>query len=274
MDDKIPSFPVIHVTVRLDGSAHVNVTGQHVDYPPADPDVTRAEVTTFAVDFAARLGRAVRMTTVDPDGEWKLGVYPDGAVIDLAPAPAKGRATKAGSPRPRPAAVAVSEPPALPKDSTTVVIERTTERAVIPRVPRQARPPAGTPVATLKFSTGDSAIIGPPAVIGRNPSARVVDAAGAQLVTVTDPSRTVSRVHADVSWAASSPSATAAPATARRSRASQDPGSNSHPASPTSCTTATCCTSGPKSHARLPSPTCRTERHDDPPPQPHGNRSG
>ena len=55
-------------------------------------------------------------------------------------------------------------------------------------------------MATLKFSTGDSAIIGPPAVIGRNPSARVADAAGAQLAVINDPSRTVSRVHADVSW--------------------------------------------------------------------------
>ena len=124
------------------------------------------------------------MTTVDPDGEWKLGVFPDGEVVDLAPAPAKGRAAvKVSTPRPKPGGVLVGEPPALPpappKDLPTVVLERTTERTVIaPRVPRQTRQ-AGTGVATLKFSTGETAIIGPPAIIGRNPRAHAADTAPA-----------------------------------------------------------------------------------------------
>ena len=55
-------------------------------------------------------------------------------------------------------------------------------------------------MATLKFSTGETAIIGPPAIIGRNPSAKAADIAGAQLIVVSDRSRTVSRMHADVAW--------------------------------------------------------------------------
>jgi len=200
-DPKIPSYPVVHVTVQPDGSAHVNAAGDHQHYPAGDLDATREQVLAYAIAVATRLGRGVRMTTVDPDGEWKLGVYPDGEVVDLAPAPAKGRAaTKPSTPRPRGAAVLVSEPAAPPKESPTVVLERTTERTVIaPRVPRQTRPP-GTPVATLKFSTGETAIIGPPAIIGRNPSAHAADVAGTQLVVVSDRSRTVSRMHADVAW--------------------------------------------------------------------------
>ena len=204
-DPKIPSYPVVHVTVQPDGSAHVNAAGDHKDYPAGDVDATRDQVLAYAIAVATRLGRGVRMTTTDPDGEWKLGVYPDGEVVDLAPAPAKGRAaTKTSASRPRAAAVLMSEPPALPpaspKESPTVVLERSTERTVIaPRVPRQARPP-GTPVATLKFSTGETAIVGPPAIIGRNPSAQAADAAGAQLIVVSDRSRTVSRMHADVAW--------------------------------------------------------------------------
>jgi hypothetical protein len=178
-DPKIPNYPVVHVTVQPDGSAHVNAAGDHQNYPAGDVDETRERVLAYAIAVATRLGRGVRMTTVDPDGEWKLGVYPDGEVVDLAPAPPKGRTTAQVS---------------------TVVLERTTERTVIaPRVPRQPRQP-GTPVATLRFSTGETAIIGPPAIIGRNPSAHAADAAGAQLIVVSDRSRTVSRMHADVAW--------------------------------------------------------------------------
>ena len=200
-EPKIPNYPVVHVTVQPDGSAHVNAAGDHQDYPAGDVDATRESVLAYAIAVATRLGRGVRMTTIDPDGEWKLGVYPHGEVVDLAPTPAKGRtAAKASTPRPKAAAVLVGEPPAPPKEMPTLVLERTTERTVIaPRVPRQPRQP-GTPVATLKFSTGETAIVGPPAIIGRNPSAQAADAAGAQLIVVSDRSSTVSRMHADVAW--------------------------------------------------------------------------
>jgi len=200
-DPKIPSYPVVHVTVHPDGSAHVNVAGDHRDYPAGDLEQTRAQVTAYAVAVATRLGRGVRMITTDPHGEWKLGVYPDGEVVDLAPAPARGRpAARAGSVPRRPGTTAEAEP-ALVRESTTVVIERTNEpTAVRPRATREVPPPAVTPVATLRFSTGDTAIIGPPAVIGRNPTSVVSDPGGSQLVVVSDHSRTVSRAHADVAW--------------------------------------------------------------------------
>lgn len=207
-DPKIPKYPVVHVTVQPDGSAHVNAAGGHQHYPAGDVETTRAKVKVYAIGVASRLGRGVRMTTIDPDGEWTLGVYPDGEVVDLGPAPTKGRgATKASAPRTQPMGALVGGPlawppmpPAPPKDLPTVVLERTTDRTVIaPRVLRTLSQP-GTPVATLKFSTGETAIVGPPAIIGRNPSAKAVDAAGAQLTVIADHSRTVSRMHADVAW--------------------------------------------------------------------------
>lgn len=207
-DEKIPSYPVVHVTIQPDGSAHVNVAGKHVDYPATGVEVTRAQVIAYATDVAARLGRGVRMTTVDPDGEWKLGVYPDGEVVDLAPATAKGRgAAKKTVQKPRPT-VQVIEPPAAPApaaslaETHTVVIDRvpdaTTPRAAVPRPVRPKTP--GTPVATLTFSTGDTAVIGPHAIIGRQPASSATDPAGAQLVVINDKERTVSRVHCEVGW--------------------------------------------------------------------------
>jgi hypothetical protein len=203
-EPKIPHYPVVHVTVHPDGSAHINVAGNHQNYPAGELDHTRAQVTAYAIAVATRLGRGVRMTTTDPDGEWKLGVYPDGEVVDFAPVPAKGRgATKANARRPRSAAavgVAPALPLSTPNRSPTVVLERA--NVPDPRaqdVVGQARQP-GSPVATLKFSTGDTAIIGPPAIIGRNPGSVVSDDGGSQLVIVNDHSRTVARAHADVAW--------------------------------------------------------------------------
>ena len=67
-DPKIPNYPVVHVTVQPDGSAHVNAAGDHQNYPPGSVDATREQVLAYAIAVATRLGRGVRMTTVDPDG--------------------------------------------------------------------------------------------------------------------------------------------------------------------------------------------------------------
>jgi hypothetical protein len=203
----IPNYPVVTVTVRPDGSAHLNAAGQHVDYPAGEIEVTRAEVITYAVTVAARLGRGVRMTTTDPDGEWKLGVYPDGKVVDLGPAPARARRARKPGPTSGPSTVttvttvttvAALTTLSLPTSPTVVLehaIDVTGPRSLVPL--RVA--PAGVPRATLTFSTGDVAIVGEPAIIGRDPQP-FADPHAVQLVTVHDSTRNVSRVHAEVRW--------------------------------------------------------------------------
>lgn len=200
-DPRIPSYPVVHVTVHRDGSAHVNVAGDHRNYPAGDLQETRAQVTAYAIAVAARLGRGVRMTTTDPDGEWKLGVYPDGEVVDLAPAPVKGRpAPKTGIGQRRPGLLTATKPEQA-TGSTTALFGQLAEPArALPRDASAHPPVAGTRVALLKFSTGDTAMIGPPAIVGRNPGSVVPDPGGSQLVVVSDHSRTVSRAHADIGW--------------------------------------------------------------------------
>lgn len=81
----IPAYPVLVVDVHQDGSAHANVAGRHVDYPPAPAADTRAAVTQYAAELATTLGRPIRMTTTDPQGTWQLAVHSDGTVTDLAP---------------------------------------------------------------------------------------------------------------------------------------------------------------------------------------------
>ena len=200
-DPNIPSYPVVHVSVNPDASAHVNAAGDHQNFPGGDLENTRAQVKAYAIAVATRLGRGVRMTTTDPDGEWKLGVYPDGEVVDLTPAPAKGRTrARTGSAQRRPGPVSAAET-ASAIQSATVLIEHIIEPTLARRHPTgKSVAPEGTLVATLEFSTGDSAIIGHRAIIGRNPWSVAADPGGSQLVVVSDHSRTVSRVHADVGW--------------------------------------------------------------------------
>ncbi len=192
---QIPNYPVVTVTVQLDGSAHLNAAGQHVDYPAGEIEVTRAEVITYAVTVAARLGRGVRMTTTDSDGEWKLGVYPDGKVVDLEPVPVRARRARKPTPASGLSAVSALSLPTSP----TVVLEQASD-VTAPRssVPQRTKS-AGAPRATLTFSTGDVAVVGEPAIIGRDPQP-FADPHAVQLVTVHDSTRDVSRVHAEVRW--------------------------------------------------------------------------
>jgi hypothetical protein len=173
-DPRIPSYPVVHVTVHPDGSAHVNVAGDHRNYPAGDIQDTRAQVTAYAIAVAERLGRGVRLTVIDPDGHWKLGVYPDAEVVDLEPASPKSRREPTAASRPRLLGGPVPGHPGLCLPSPAV--------------------------AVLALSTGEKVRIGVPAVIGRRPHEATDVRSGCQLVAVADPSKTLSRVHAEVRW--------------------------------------------------------------------------
>lgn len=107
-DAPIPHFPVVHGNVYPDGTAHINFAGHDVPLTPASLDEARAQITSYAVAVARDvLHRPVRLTTVDPDGQWTLAAHPDGRITDLAPTarPAK---------RSRRRRAAVSTPPATP----------------------------------------------------------------------------------------------------------------------------------------------------------------
>ncbi len=186
MPPRIPTYPVIHVNLTADGAAHVNVAGDHRDYPPGPIETTREQIIQYAIEVAARLGRGVRMTTVDPDGQWKLAVFPSGEVEPLEPAPTRGRGRSTPTVR-----------IALDEEAVTVLRAPTTP----PRPTPPTRTAARAPVAVLRFTTGDVARIPERAILGREPEvAHQVAAEGWQQVEVIDTSKTMSRVHAEVLW--------------------------------------------------------------------------
>lgn len=184
MTAKIPKYPVIQATIAADGSAHVTVAGDHRDYSPGPIGETRARIVDYATEVAARLGRGVRMTTLDPEGQWQLAVFPDGDVQALESAtPSRRRRSPA---------------PAAPIATIAPVV------APVPPWPAPVTPmtpPPLTLAATLRFTTGDVAVVTNRAIIGRVPEAAsgaVED--GRQRIEVMDASKTMSRMHAEVVW--------------------------------------------------------------------------
>ena len=188
MQPSVPTYPIIHVNVARDGSAHVNVAGDHRNYPPAPVEQTREQIIRYAVEVATRLGRAVRMTTIDPDGEWRLAVFPSGDVEPLEQKPARGRGR--GAPTVK-----------LSVDELAGATVLRPPPAALPAPTLPPRSATGTRVATVRFTIGDIAHITDRAIIGRQPEVapEAVDESWQQ-VEVIDTSKTMSRVHAKVTW--------------------------------------------------------------------------
>ncbi|MBD8729022.1 hypothetical protein [Frigoribacterium sp. CFBP 13707] len=91
-DTPIPHLSIVRGNVYPDGTAHINFARHDVPLTPANIDDARAQITSYALAVACDLlHRTVRLTTVDPDGQWALTAHPDGRIAALALAPAARR---------------------------------------------------------------------------------------------------------------------------------------------------------------------------------------
>lgn len=190
----VPAYPVIHVNVAVDGSAHVNVAGRHEHFNPAPGDDTRRAVTAYAATIATELHRPLRMNITDPDGQWLVAVHPNGTVTELTDPVQKPRRTRppadnATADRPAARTAEISEPRVTPAPLAPDL-----EQTHIAH-----RKPTPLPTATIHFSTGDIARITGTALIGRRPHV-APDEEADLTVTINDPSRVLSRTHLRVEW--------------------------------------------------------------------------
>lgn len=226
----VPPYPVIYVNVAADGSGHLNVAGQHHDYPVGSPECTRRGVTAFATELAGELRRPVRLRITDPQGQWLVAVHPNGSVTDLEAAAKKPRRARKQSvavpPSPRPTPTAPQSaatfpapvPPAYrvptrpsapvaPVQPASAEPARADEPAPLEAElertrfsPRRITTAPREPVATLTFSTGDIAQIPRGgALIGRRPTADPGESVEL-IVAVDDQPKSVSRTHLRVEW--------------------------------------------------------------------------
>jgi len=234
-DAPIPHFPVVHGNVYPDGTAHINFAGHDLPLTPANIDDARAQITSYAIAVARDvLHRPVRLTTVDPDGQWILAAHPDGRITDLAPAarPAKRpkrRRAAPSTPAPTPVtnqaltapapignptetvrtrvpSASVPAPTAPAPDALTRVSDGPTwtvtdlpsEAEVTVFIERLRAPAAQIPVLELRFSNGSIVTITGAALVGRRP----VNNTDAQLDVhqVDDDTRNLSRTHFAIAW--------------------------------------------------------------------------
>lgn len=227
----VPLFPVIFVNVASDGGGHLNVAGQHHDYPVGSPEYTRRAVTAFATELAGELRRPVRMQITDSQGRWLVAVHPNGTVTDLEAAAEKPRRARKQSVAVAPAPSRLLVAPQMSAARPTIAppTYRVPTRPAAPVAPMQPpppeppavlepgplddeleetrfssrkvpAPPPREPFATLAFSTGDVAQIPPGgALIGRRPTADPGEDVGL-IVAVDDGPKSVSRTHLRVEW--------------------------------------------------------------------------
>jgi len=202
--ERPPSYPVIHVTMRADGSAQLNLAGDHQLFTGSAAEESREQVIAYAVATAERLRRGVRMRLVEEDGTFDLAVYPDGAVQRLdAPTPARKRPGTVPAPQ---TAIPVSPPAGL---TPPLVAAAVVAHAPSPAPPYEtfiAAPPeletttSSRPVGLLRFSTGERRAVRDRVIVGRRGRGTTPTVDGWGRIDFDDPTGTVSRGHAAVQF--------------------------------------------------------------------------
>jgi hypothetical protein len=142
----IPRWPATTAVLNADGSGRLTIDGRREELPAGDLAASRELVKHRVTDLAQDLGRPVRLTSTDPDGEWELAIAPDGGVRELAAQPGPPAAPSvAAPPVPEPTAApsAAVSPNGAPAPTPYPPLDVGLEPKV-PTVPltRRARPPA------------------------------------------------------------------------------------------------------------------------------------
>jgi MinD-like ATPase involved in chromosome partitioning or flagellar assembly len=142
METQALDFPKINAVLRTNGTGEVTINGTSHAIEAADEAAVLSEALRLISETAAQLGRPVRVSTTDPDGQGLIIVSPEGVVseaapikptrkreqdtlpITAAPSPEIATATTTAAPAPTPASVPDASPaegvPARPADAAPV----------------------------------------------------------------------------------------------------------------------------------------------------------
>jgi MinD-like ATPase involved in chromosome partitioning or flagellar assembly len=162
METQALDFPKINAVLRTNGTGEVTINGTSHAIEAADEAAVLTDALRIITETAAQLGRPVRVSTTDPDGEGLIIVSPEGVVSEAAPikpkrekdtlpvmaaaspetAKATTTAVSAPTPAPVPDAAATEEAPAQPTDVAPVTFS-----AAVTAASAQGLAPAPTPAA-------------------------------------------------------------------------------------------------------------------------------
>lgn len=118
METQALDFPKINAVLRTNGTGEVTINGTSHAIEAADEAAVLNDALRLITETAAQLGRPVRVSTTDPDGQGLIIVSPDGAVSEATPAKPTFKREKdtrhaVAAPSPEPAKVATSPAPTL-----------------------------------------------------------------------------------------------------------------------------------------------------------------
>lgn len=191
---------MITVTINEDGTAALDINGNHVSFHEADAAAARSKAVASLIDYARGFQR-LDVAALDVDGTYQLVFGPDGTVQSAGPfgsTTSSGAAAVLGNP-PLPVLATQSstgirdmQMPTFTVQSPDMAAADTTAPPVTSLVVAE---PAAAPTRTVRlhFPDGLTLAVAGPTILGRKPEPRE---AGQQALTVDDAGRTVSRSHA------------------------------------------------------------------------------
>lgn len=159
METQALDFPKIDAVLRTNGTGEVTINGTSHAIEAVDEAAVLKEALALITETAAQLGRPVKVSTTDPDGQGTIIVSPEGTVSEAAPAKTSPRRHKTPEPTPQTiqAPAATAEPEETP--ATTPVETATFAAATTPAkdaAPASEAAPAG---ASARRSLKDTSFL-------------------------------------------------------------------------------------------------------------------
>ena len=118
METQALDFPKIDAVLRANGTGEVTINGTSHAIQAEDEATVLSQALRLITDTATQLGRPVRVSTTDPDGQGLIVVSPEGIVSEAAPAKPSARRQQdpapaaKETPAPTPVEPAAKETPA------------------------------------------------------------------------------------------------------------------------------------------------------------------
>src|SRR4051812_39473670 len=85
METQALDFPKINAVLRTNGTGEVTINGTSHPIEAADEAAVLTDAIRLITETAVQLGRPVRVSTTDPDGQGLIIVSPEGVVSEAAP---------------------------------------------------------------------------------------------------------------------------------------------------------------------------------------------
>nr|AFK88741.1 hypothetical protein [Arthrobacter sp. 31.31] len=158
METQALDFPKIDAVLRANGTGEVTINGTSHAIQAEDEAAVLSQALRLITETAAQLGRPVRVSTTDPDGQGLIVVSPEGIVSEAA-APAKPSSRRQQDPTPAAPAPA-QQPPApvapaakeTPAPAAPVTFSEAVNRVQEPSTAATAATPEPSTAATAATS--------------------------------------------------------------------------------------------------------------------------